>query len=298
MSQFSVCVLAYGPHQELAERCLGSIIRAADAADWRFVAELRIGLNAVSAETLRWVEQVAVQAHVSGCPRVTLYRSADNIGKYPLMRYLFQHRPLAPCTMWFDDDSYLRNPGDGDWWRRVAAMADTADVLGSIYRIRSRGQQWRGVMAQPWYTGEPVRPRHVFIFPTGGWWVIKSEILKKWDYPFPELYHRGGDQMLGELCRQQHYCLLQFNEGVAINANEVGKESTAKERGLTREDTPWLWQNFPDGSKQRPDMPDVTVEEVGSKDQQVREQIVGTEVGSKRGSGRDWTAQLPTPPRL
>jgi len=300
---FSVSVLCYGDHLALAERCLGSIVRAADADDWRHVAELRIGLNAVSGETQRWVEAVATQAATSGCPRVLLYCSSENSGKYPLMRRMFfdPDHPLPPSgrSMWFDDDSYLRDPSDKDWWRRVAALMDTADVLGSIYRIRSRGQQWRGVLAQPWYTGEPVQSKHVFVFPTGGWWVIKNEILKKWDYPFPELYHRGGDQVLGELCRQQHYCLLQFNEGVAINANEVGKESAAKERGLTCEDTPWLWQSFSDGLKSdRPVPVDVRVSDITNtgRSKQQPEILAGTrEDGSKR---RDGLVNFPTPPRL
>jgi hypothetical protein len=71
-------------------------------------------------------------------------------------------------------------------------------------------------------------------FATGGFWVIKTELLYRYNYPWPELDHNGGDSLLGELCLQQDLRLQQFKEGVKINASRDGKESAAKRRGTSQ----------------------------------------------------------------
>ena len=114
--------------------------------------------------------------------------------------------------------------------------ATEADMLGKIYFQRLQGKQWDWIIDQDWYNpsvGKPPikRRKNSFVFATGGWWVIRTELLKKWDWPTPELKHCGGDSMLGELIRHQKYTLSGFETGVKINADDRGRHSKARPRG-------------------------------------------------------------------
>src|SRR5688572_16582320 len=100
--RFTVAVLLYGDHPELARRCLNSI----HPTEW--VGEVRIGLNRVSLRTrkfaLAWAERWPTS-------RVTFYeavwaRPDVPAFKYPVMRHMLR-RLLSPLVCWFDDDSYL-----------------------------------------------------------------------------------------------------------------------------------------------------------------------------------------------
>lgn len=254
---FSVCVLCYGDHADLAHRCLGSII---GTADWKLVNDVRVGLNAVGAATSKVLDSL-----LQRCPvPCWVFQPADgaNVGKYPLMRRmlypdLYQpvsgphtdkaaHKtaPVAERIMWFDDDSCVR--GDRSWWQRVAALKE--DFIGARYQLRGpfRAGQVEAIKAQPWYAGKPI-PRHYRpSFLQGGWWIAKAALLRKHDYPFPVLHHNGGDSLLGELIRQQDYSSRHWNTGVWINADHQGRESAAKRRGMT---TRWPWEGW------RPDAP-------------------------------------------
>lgn len=61
--------------------------------------------------------------------------------------------------------------------------------------------------------------------------MIKTKVLADYGWPHPQLRHRGGDVLLGELIRHQGLKLINFKSGVAINADELGKESASKRRG-------------------------------------------------------------------
>jgi len=241
---FSVNILFYGNTPGLVVRCLLSVIHH---ADWSLIAEVRLGLNAVS----EWSRRLIMDEIKSVPVPCTIYQERDNrnVGKYPLMRRMFYDGPplAADRVMWFDDDSYLN--GGRAWWKTASAVAQQADMVGSVYRLPKgfRGNQPQAIAAQPWYTGKPVERPHQPSFCTGGWWIIKTEILKRWDWPHPALFHNGGDSMLGELCRQQGYVVKHWREGVAINADNAGRESKAERRGLS---TPWVWTDW------RPDKPD------------------------------------------
>jgi hypothetical protein len=192
---FTVCVLFYGNHLDLATRVLHSL-----DSHWR-VKEFRLGLNSVSAETLSfvrgWAEKTAVRTEVA------VYQAENNInvGKYPLMRRMF-HLLATPSIMWFDDDSYLAN-ANKSWWDSVHVYAEPHAVFGSLHRIKQRNKQYEAIAAQPWYTGKVIPANHIYRFATGGWWVAKSDLLTKWNYPFDALKHNGGDSILGELVRQR-----------------------------------------------------------------------------------------------
>jgi hypothetical protein len=153
------------------------------------------------------------------------------------MRRMLHSKPLAERLMWFDDDSHLTTR-DPYWWLNVRDRARTVTVMGELYYLTQRGRQYLGIREQPWYTGEPVDQDHRYHFATGGWLVIDSSFIKRWDYPFPDLFHNGGDSILGELVRQQHGNLVSWHEGVEIN---VGGRKGRRGLGVAQE--VYVWQN-------------------------------------------------------
>ncbi len=217
LDQFTVCVLAFGDHYALAARCLQSITRTP-------LPHLRIGLNTVTTQTRELARQLAPGS---------VWDSDINLHKYPLMRRMLYEREriTTPYTMWFDDDSFLTEPLSR-FLPRVGTAMESADMLGSLYRIKWQGQQREYVKAQPWYTGRSTEDRDRVLFATGGWWVIRTELLYRFDYPWKDLDHRGGDVMLGELMYQQGLRLRNFRGGVKINADAAGNESMAQRRGF------------------------------------------------------------------
>jgi hypothetical protein len=139
--------------------------------------------------------------------------------------------------MWFDDDSYLC--GEPGWWDRVLAAASDHDMIGKHYRRVLEEAQWRWIRRQPWCDPDLGKPRAFRFrrtpsirFCTGGWWVLRSEVLASHDWPSVELRHRGGDLLLGELLRHRGLRMGEFEEGVRINADEGGRHSKARRRGF------------------------------------------------------------------
>jgi hypothetical protein len=194
--------------------------------------ELRVGCNEVSDRTMEIVMSMSPHAQSE---RFHLVNSKENIFKYPMMRRLFGYDgglPKIESTnriMWFDDDSYIKNPDPVRWLDLVEEKMQGADMIGSIYRLGLTHSQRKWIATQPWFGGKPVP--NVATFATGGWWVLPATIVYQYNWPVPELNHRGGDVMLGQLCLQNGLRLVKFNEGVAINADAEGRESKSLRRG-------------------------------------------------------------------
>lgn len=237
--QFSVCALFYGNHPGLARRCLDSIERALPQQEGR-VRDFRLGCNDCCEETQQLVRQFAKRVFEGhGIPSWLFF--AGNVCKYPMMRKMFYHEPLPDWVMWFDDDSYLESPLPAGWWEEIARRMERADMLGQIWFIPIQGNQWEWVQTLPWYNpavGPPrrrrLRGRPCFEFCQGAWWVIRSSVLQKYDWPIPELQHNGGDSLLGELFRHQGLRMAKFDKGVRINAGPRGEHSKAKRRGVSQ----------------------------------------------------------------
>jgi hypothetical protein len=233
MNDHLICILLYGDFPELAKRCIEGLIT--HTAGTSLHGCVKIGMNSVCEETRQYVFARAVDFdwHVVDSP--------ENIKKYPMMRRLFYDSGTTirakQYTIWFDDDSYVC---DSRWLSAVYVGLGKADMVGSLYEKKLLSDQPRWVTAQPWYSGKDVSSGHVVRFCTGGWWAIKSSILDRFDWPTKELLHRGGDVMLGELCRQQNLKLLHNNSFVKINADPAGNESAAQRRGY--DDLPIGWK--------------------------------------------------------
>ena len=145
---FTVCVLLYGDHLPYAKRVLGSILATATVP---LVRSLRVGMNAVSADTRQWV-YAQLRAHA--CLSL-VYDSQENRYKYPMMRRMLydpNDPVITPWVMWFDDDSYLA--GNPDWWETAYQVAQTAELVGEAWRIRLQPAQITKISQQPWYRGQ------------------------------------------------------------------------------------------------------------------------------------------------
>ena len=215
---FSICTVTYGDYPELIKKTLDSL-KANFSENPSHIRDVRIGLNAVSDSTF---EYVMGWAGTFGLCPVFVYQEVNNqnVGKYPLMRRMFQEEPavkLSDCVLWLDDDTYFKKV-PSSWWERVFDLSAQHTVVGLVHYIVSRGNQSLGVKEQPWFTGHEMLKRHKFKFATGAWWTAQYDFLQKWDYPFLEVYHNGGDSILGELCRQQNASIFDFKEGAQCNA--------------------------------------------------------------------------------
>ena len=228
-SECTICVLCYGPHEDLARRCLTSLQRANLTG-----IDLRVGTNAICAGTRSFLEELVAAGQLL---QQNWYDFPDNPGKYPVMRQMLYDpaNPVStPYFMWFDDDSCLKTESGPNWLAGVLQQMQTNaySLLGATYLWTWQGQQREWVRAQPWYAGKDPIARASAKFVTGGWWCAQTEMLHRFDYPWPVLKHNGGDVMLGELCFQQGLKVGHFNQDVAINADYSLRESNARRRGL------------------------------------------------------------------
>jgi len=236
--QFTICALFYGKHPDLAERLLESLGRAG----WADYFDMRVGLNNVCRDT-----ETVLRRHIY-VPITDVYRGEQPYYKYPLMRRMFHGTPDATLndghpgidtkyTIWFDDDSWLldSNRDPQLWFGILDDKMQNHAMVGAPYLMNLRGHQAQYIRDQPWFNGKPV-PQHARIsFITGGWWCIRTDILKRHDWPPKDFEHNGGDVMLGALCHQHGYKMGKFTTGLAINANESGKCSTASRRGFSQQ---------------------------------------------------------------
>ncbi len=246
---FTVFVLTYGDHFELARRCLQSV---ADTEPDRYYVK-RIVLLSNAATEREELDKLLRSFDIPAEIEVLHYASDTNNLKYPMMRQAFydpEHPIKTSHVMWFDDDSYIETIqlGATNFWGDVArtlltGTPDRPAVVGSLYRMALRGQQHKGIMAQKWYNAKgPIGYGELIHFCTGGWWAADYSFLSRYDYPFPELKHNGGDVMLGALASQTNHKLGSYRPlFLCINADEDGRESKAPRRGITQ---PPLWYDY------------------------------------------------------
>lgn len=221
----TVCVLTYGDYPAYVSRCLDSVL----APPWReCFTQVRVGANAVST---RVHEQLL--SYQKQDPRVVLYCEAENICKYPLMRKMFQAPIETEYTMWFDDDSAIVSTSAG-WLTALQEKLSDFDFVGDygwVVRPSLSPADVAKMRTFSWDTGKPIAPK--FRFVTGGWWTIRTAVLKALDWPSETLKHNGGDVLLCHALTQQGFKIGDFTSGLAINADHTLRRSSAKRRGVS-----------------------------------------------------------------
>ncbi len=234
----SVQSLFYGDHPLLARRLLSSW----RTTDWSLVRDVRLGFNAASP---------AVKAVVAAFARewpvpVLCYNAPSNPGKYPLWRRMTCGLSDDDYVAWFDDDVAV---ADKIRWPLVFAriLQRGPTAAGNPQLIDPKGRQFEGFAAQPWYSGKPWhhdgrpgRRRDRIWFLTGKFLVLSKAFMSRWDFPFPELHHCGGDTALGELLRQQDAVVMSAVDGEPLK--RIVDYSDPPRRGI---DQPRLWHDWP-----------------------------------------------------
>jgi len=220
-AEVCICILFYGAeeqHFKLAQRVLNEPMRCLAKRN----IEFRFGCNAVGAATTDFL-LCQIAEHFQNA---TLFHSPENILKYPMMRRMFHESPIRPpITMWFDHDSYLKPGIDvDDWLRRVVKHFDGCDMVGSVQKSKLTDDQVEWAKPQWWFTDSD---KTYMSYAIGGWWAVKTDLLRRYDWPAEDFQQKGGDVVLGALLKHQERCLCHFREGVHVNANEAGVEAAA-----------------------------------------------------------------------
>jgi hypothetical protein len=173
-------------------------------------------------------ETAALASWFSGeFANVEIFAEPVNVFKAPLMRRMFREKPLAtPWVIWFDDDSY---PVRGDWLQRLTLEIEREpeiDQWGRRYALWSQDAQIESFIENaPWYRGKPLvrntapdgNEAWQFHFVTGGFWAVKSKVIRDLDWPDSRLVQANDDFLFGEALRQNDLQLGIFDYGVRIN---------------------------------------------------------------------------------
>ena len=208
-------------YHDLHVRCLRSIVSNTPPGSYK----LYLGMNDVDPRTWDWVAKNLVNP---GVIDVSIVETPGNTLKYPMMKALYSRLQDEKWVVWFDDDSFVTSDL---WLQRVWGhiKEGKGSVFGKMYSITSVRGQWDWVKAADWYQGkEPWKTKlqhglnyPVFMFPTGGFHVVKRSVLKQLDWPDPRIEHNGGDVMFGEACRQKGIEMVDIfksaNPGVIIS---------------------------------------------------------------------------------
>ncbi len=252
--KYTICVLCWGPHTDLAKRCLDSILSYVP----RERIDLRIACNECAPETLSYVKSLS--------PEV-LYTSDENRKKYPTMRDMFwdPHRPITTkYVLWFDDDTTVVDPS---WIVKLSEVITANHPHGArLYgakmhhdlmpyaRNGHRPESW--FYESDWWKGVQLRVRgqeraapngSCIDFVAGWFWALATESIRSCNIPDTRLYHNGGDITIGAQVLQHGFKIKEFNRDKSIVTTPV-KASGGRRVGGYEESFPWVG---PDDTFQR-----------------------------------------------
>ncbi len=241
---FTLAMLTFGKHVDLATRCLTGITTALRGAGRERVRDLRIGVNTPEPELVEYLRSQATMISELLLVPVRLYIAHENKYKYPLMRRMIREpEPAAEYFGWLDDDAVLTEIArTRDWWEELEAALVKDHMVGKQYRLPLKGNQWLWIEQQPWYRPEAgfAPPQSwgsknipTFTFCQGSCWFTATRHLLKLDWPAKDLRHCGGDSLLGEAYRQQGWTLGKFESGIWFNADWQGNHSKMPRRGYS-----------------------------------------------------------------
>jgi len=223
--KITICVLCYGPHTELAKKCLNGILATLPPER----LDLRVATNQVPPATIDYLKTL---------PITKRYVNSENRHKYPVMREMFwdPQRPIETNYMiWFDDDTWIVQP---QWIDNLCQTIVDNHHYGyrmygnlmyhdlSIYtKGGHRPDRW--FRDGGWHRGRNFRARggrretpngSVIDFAVGWCWAIETKAMQDANIPDPRLDHNGGDITIGEQIHQAGYAIKQWNRGKSLVA--------------------------------------------------------------------------------
>jgi ADP-heptose:LPS heptosyltransferase len=216
--KYTVFVLTYGDHADLAKRCLDSIFETAPASR----LDVRVGCNAVTDATRRYLATL---------PLTKVYDRPANPGKYVVMREMLYDpgSPVrTPYVIWFDDDTKVVDP----LWLTHLTDAIVANhphgvrIFGTPFSHDTMMYARNGHDPLTWFrTATWWRDRHLRVrgreteapngstiqFAVGWFWAAAYAALVQADVPDRRLRHNGGDVTITEQLHQHGFKLKAFN---------------------------------------------------------------------------------------
>jgi hypothetical protein len=230
--QVTICLLTFGPFPRLARRALDSIREKCPGADYRLV----VGANAVGQETLDLLNTRHQAGEIDH-----LIVSRANLSKCPMMRRMFS-AVETEYIWWFDDDSYIAEPGALSRWLGAAKASPESTVIwgslaccGHPASFAEMDDAIGFVRSAAWYRGLPPPTWRVggggdfnfrglgvgdgrWQFILGGCFMIRTAAVRALDWPDHRLFRTGDDVFLGEAIRQQGWEQANIGSlGVALD---------------------------------------------------------------------------------
>ena len=221
----TICVLCYGPHTNLATRCLTGILNTVPLEH----LDLRVATNSVPTATLNYLKKL---------PVTKIYKHDTNDFKYPVMREMFYDltNPISTkYLIWFDDDTWVVNP---NWLSDLCSTIAVNHNSGfrmygnmmyhdiSMYaQAGHRPDKW--FRSASWYKGKDFRSKSgkeevsnggVIDFAVGWCWALSAQAMREADIPDRRLMHNGGDITIGEQIHQAGYGIKQWNKNKSLIA--------------------------------------------------------------------------------
>lgn len=219
--RFTICMVMYGSdYFEMQKKALTSILSTIPAKH----RQIRIGTNALGPQCLNWLRSLQASGDVQ-----VLIVHEENHFKYPVMRELFNHEaPLDQWVLWFDDDTIADlNPNWAyDFAKAIPELPARCGAAGRVLYSRLSPTQrayyatrpwWRGRQLQLPSRGESVNGENVF-FLHGGWWAMRTSVIRELDIPDPQLKNNGGDICIGEMLHQNSYAIAHLTDLVRISS--------------------------------------------------------------------------------
>lgn len=234
----TIFALLFGDHHELHRRCLNSIVETVPPSRM----DLRVGANQICLETRNYLRSL---------PITKIYENTKVRRKYGAMREMF-YDPNTPIgtkwVIWFDDDSYVRNP---QWLGMLgAAITGEQDPKVAMFGVRmlhvfkpgrkgkdprkwfQNASWWRGLHFRT-KQGADAPNGNTIHFIVGGFWALKTDAIAACEIPDMRLNHNGGDICIGEQLHQNDYGIRLFNRN-----KEIIHTSASPRRGFN-EVFPW-----------------------------------------------------------
>ena len=233
MPKVTICVLTYGDYAHLAARVTESIRSHCPRSEYKLI----VGANAVGDRTLKHLDSLQANGEIDH-----LILSPVNLNQCPMMRRMFG-KVETEFIWWFDDDSYITEPGALERWLRPARQAPKRTVMwgqlawcdhplafapdleNAVEFVRS-ANWYRGLPPPSWRSGGKGEFNFAgrgtgngrWIFILGGCWMIRTSVVRALDWPDRRLVKMGNDVFLGEAIRQQGWELENLGSpGVAID---------------------------------------------------------------------------------
>lgn len=244
--KYTIFVLCYGDHVDLAKRCINSILESVPLER----IDLRVGGNELGPATISYLQTIPVNK---------LYLHASNAKKYPVMREMFWDPQLpiqSSHLIWFDDDAYVVDPR---WLSLLSSfIVDGHNKGHRMYGSKmfhdinaynkDNHQPYNWFKTAPWHNGVPFRARgserlapngSVIDFAVGWFWALNTNAMRSANIPDIRLNHNGGDITIGAQIHQAGFKVQQFNKGKVL-VSTPKKESGGRRVGGYEESFPWV----------------------------------------------------------